>query len=100
MKNVLRSFSPAQLQAIAADEDPDFELVSNEIVDTGLSFLERVMVFSADDDDFTYQVQAQAGPPDDWEKPAFHDVSEDLTGYAVEAAPGSLTGWQRILVSG
>ena len=29
----------------------------------------------------------------------FHDGIEDLTGYAVEVAPGSLTGWQRILVA-
>ncbi|GLK85671.1 hypothetical protein [Ancylobacter defluvii] len=98
MAYITRTYSPEQLQAIIAGETEGTTLVSNEIVDLGGYYSDRVTAFVAEDD-HTYVVHAQAGPPDEWTLPAFEGAGE-LTAYAVEPDPTVVPlGWRRVVVA-
>ena len=97
MAYITRTYLPEQLQAIIAGEADGTTLVSNEIVDLGGYYSDRVTVFAAEGD-HTYVVHAQAGPPDEWTLPAF-DGAGELTAYAVEADVSVVPlGWRRVVV--
>ncbi|MDR6954108.1 hypothetical protein J2X65_003476 [Ancylobacter sp. 3268] len=97
MANLARTFTRDRLQSIAGGTDTDYWLVSHQILDTGLRYRERVMVF-ADTNNVHFLAQKEAGPPEDWERPAFFDLEEPMECFAVEPSDATLTGWQLLVL--